>query len=175
LVVFPVQWDVFHLIKNWNWVTKIIDRNNKSGKVGNETLGEADLLINGRMNGLHVIHCIDAGNAALKYLVGHRSIKVNEIITPCARDPEIFAGDRLAPAQENLHTVCLWWLALLKSEKKKDKGYVVQTNCHTSTGQSHGFHFCIAPTIILIVFLLLSFIYPVYSMEYDDHQRQINL
>jgi hypothetical protein len=42
LVVFPVQWDVFHLIKNRNWVTKIIDRNNKSGKVaGNEALGKA--------------------------------------------------------------------------------------------------------------------------------------
>jgi hypothetical protein len=42
LVVFPVQWDFFHLIKNRNWVTKIIDRNNKSGKVaGNEALGKA--------------------------------------------------------------------------------------------------------------------------------------
>jgi hypothetical protein len=27
------------------------------------------------------MHCIDAGNAALKYLVDHRSIKVKEIIT----------------------------------------------------------------------------------------------
>jgi hypothetical protein len=33
------------------------------------------------MKGLHVIHCIDAGNAALKYIVGHRPIKVNKIIT----------------------------------------------------------------------------------------------
>ncbi len=54
---------------------KNIDRNNKSGKLENETLGKPYLLINGRMKGLHVIH------AALKYLVGHRSIKVKEIIT----------------------------------------------------------------------------------------------
>jgi hypothetical protein len=36
---------------------------------------------NGRMKGLHVINCIDAGNAAFKYLVGYLSIKVKEIIT----------------------------------------------------------------------------------------------
>jgi hypothetical protein len=33
------------------------------------------------MKGFNVMHCIYAGNAALKYLVGHRSIKVKEIIT----------------------------------------------------------------------------------------------
>jgi hypothetical protein len=51
---------------------KKVDRNNKSGKVENETLAKPYLLINGRIKGLHVIHCIDAGNAALKYLVGHK-------------------------------------------------------------------------------------------------------
>jgi hypothetical protein len=39
------------------------------------------LLINGRIKGLHVIHCTDAGNEALKYLAGHRSIKEKEINT----------------------------------------------------------------------------------------------
>jgi hypothetical protein len=33
------------------------------------------------MKGLHVIHSIDAANAALKCLVGHRSKRVKEIIT----------------------------------------------------------------------------------------------
>jgi hypothetical protein len=47
-------------------------KNYKSGKVENETLGKPELLINGRMKGLQVIHCIDAGNAVLRYLVGHR-------------------------------------------------------------------------------------------------------
>jgi hypothetical protein len=37
-----------------------------------------NFFINGRIK---VLHCIDAANAALKYLVGHKSIKVNEIIT----------------------------------------------------------------------------------------------
>jgi hypothetical protein len=39
-------------------------------------MGKPKFSINGRMEGLHVI-----GNASLKYLVGHRSIKVEEIIT----------------------------------------------------------------------------------------------
>jgi hypothetical protein len=55
---------------------KNIDRNNKSGKVENEILGET------RIKVLHLVHCIDEGNAAKTYLVGHRSIKVkDEIIT----------------------------------------------------------------------------------------------
>ncbi len=41
-----------------------------SGKIENQTLGKPKLLINGRLKGLNVIHCIGAGNAALKYLVG---------------------------------------------------------------------------------------------------------
>jgi hypothetical protein len=56
------------------------------------------------------MHCIDAGNAALKYLVGHRSIKVKEIITLTAGsdDPEIVADDRLQHLNKNnLHTVWL--------------------------------------------------------------------
>jgi hypothetical protein len=46
-----VQWDAFHLNKNIKWVTKNIDRNNKSGNVENETLGKPSLLTNGRMKG----------------------------------------------------------------------------------------------------------------------------
>jgi hypothetical protein len=42
---------------------------------------KTQLLTNGKMKGFNVMHCIYAGNAALKYLVGHRSIKVKEIIT----------------------------------------------------------------------------------------------
>jgi hypothetical protein len=57
---------------------KKILTDNKSGKVEKEALG---LLIDGRTKGLHVIHCIDAGNATLKYLVGYRSINIEEIIT----------------------------------------------------------------------------------------------
>jgi hypothetical protein len=38
-------------------------------------MGKPKFSINGRMEGLHVI-----GNAALKYLVGNRSIKVEETI-----------------------------------------------------------------------------------------------
>jgi hypothetical protein len=36
------------------------------------------LLISERMKDLNVIHCIDAGKAALKCIVGHRLIKVEE-------------------------------------------------------------------------------------------------
>jgi hypothetical protein len=39
------------------------------------------VLINGIIKGLHVILCIDAGNAALKYLACNRSIEVKEYIT----------------------------------------------------------------------------------------------
>jgi hypothetical protein len=46
------------------------------------------------------------------------------------------AGDRLRPAQEKL-AYCVVMMAGLKSAKK-EKGYIVQTNCHaSSTGQSH--------------------------------------
>jgi hypothetical protein len=48
------------------------------------------LLINGIIKGLHVKHCIDAGNAKLKYLVGHRSIKEKGNHYP---NPEIVADD----------------------------------------------------------------------------------
>ena len=64
------------------------------------------------MKSLHVIHCIDAGNAALKYLVGHRSIKVRKIITQ--------QGEKLTQAQEKL-ACCMVMMAGsgLKSAKKK--------------------------------------------------------
>jgi hypothetical protein len=62
------------------------------------------LLINGRISGLHAIHCIDAGNATFKYVAGHRK-KSNENHYPID-DPEIVAGDRLlTPEQENLQIV----------------------------------------------------------------------
>jgi hypothetical protein len=44
---------------------------------------------------LHIIHCIDAGNAALKYLEGHRPIKVKEIISHYPSDDlQIVVHDR---------------------------------------------------------------------------------
>jgi hypothetical protein len=46
----------------------------------------------------------------------------------------------LTPGQhlekQNLHIVWLRWLALASNLQKGKKGYIVQTNCHASTGQS---------------------------------------
>jgi hypothetical protein len=52
----PMQLDAFYLNKIENGLQKNIDRNNKSGKVENKTLGKPYLLINGRISGLHVLH-----------------------------------------------------------------------------------------------------------------------
>jgi hypothetical protein len=68
---------------------------------------------------LHVINCIDAGIAALKCLVGYRSNKSNENYYPID-DPEIVAGDRLAPTQEKLaYCVVMMAVSGLKSAKQE--------------------------------------------------------
>ncbi len=75
------------------------------------------------------MHCIDAGNAALKYLVGHY---------PSPSDyPEIVAGDRSTPAQEKLAYSVVMMAGSGLKPAITETGYVVQTNCHASTGQSH--------------------------------------
>jgi hypothetical protein len=81
------------------------------------------LLINGRIQGLHVIQCIDAGNTALRYLVGHRSIKIKEIIIHYpSDDPDIVADGRLTPAQEKLANCVVMIVGSgLKSAKKEKK------------------------------------------------------
>jgi hypothetical protein len=83
------------------------------------------------MKGLHVIHCIDAGNAALRHLVGHRAMKVlKKIILPSDDPDEIVADDRLTSAQEKL-AYCEVMMADsgLKSAKKKRKRlHIVLTN-----------------------------------------------
>jgi hypothetical protein len=74
---------------------------------------------NGRMKGFNAIHCIYAGNEALKYLVGHRSLKVKEIITKTMFLRWLLM---ITPAQEKLEC-CMVMMAGsgLKSEKKKKK------------------------------------------------------
>jgi hypothetical protein len=64
-----------------NGLRKDTDRNNKSGKFENETLGK--LIVNKweNLRFIHVIHCIDGGYETLKHLAGHAGIKVKEIIT----------------------------------------------------------------------------------------------
>jgi hypothetical protein len=77
------------------------------------------------MKGLHVINCIDAGKAAFKYVVGHRSIKVKEIITLEAMILRLLRVT-LTPAQANLHIVCCVVIMAgsgLKSAKK-EKGCI---------------------------------------------------
>ena len=77
-----MQWDAFYLKKKIeNGLRKHTDRNNKSGKFENETLGK--LIVNKweNLRFIHVIHCIDGGYETLKHLAGHAGIKVTKIIT----------------------------------------------------------------------------------------------
>jgi hypothetical protein len=76
-----MQWDVFYLNKNRKWVTKetLTETITSQGKLKmRHCWVNPNFFINGRIK---VLHCIDAANAALKYLVGHKSIKVKKIIT----------------------------------------------------------------------------------------------
>jgi hypothetical protein len=77
------------------------------------------LLINGRISGLNLTHCIDASHASFKYLAGHRK-KSNKNHYPID-DPEIVTGDRLlTPAQEKLaNCVVMMAGSGLKSAKRK--------------------------------------------------------
>ncbi len=121
------------------------------------------------------MHCIVAGNAALKYLAGHRSIKVKENHYP-SDDPETVADDRLTLAQEKL-AYCVVMMAdsgLKSAKKRKRLAYILQnklpcinraikwqmpgTNIFTNLElfcSSHNHSICI-----------LSFINPLISMEY---------
>jgi hypothetical protein len=103
----PIKRDAVYLNKNRKWVTKKYWQNNKPGKVENEALGIPKLLIDGRIKGLHVIHCIDAGNEALRYLVGHRSIIIEEIIT-LAMILRLLLMTCEHLHKLNLHIVWLW-------------------------------------------------------------------
>jgi hypothetical protein len=81
-------------------------------------------LINRRIRGLRGIHCIDAGNVALKCVVSHRSIKVKEIYLYPSDDHEIVADNRLTPAQEKLAD-CVVMMGLWPQICKTGKGYIV--------------------------------------------------
>jgi hypothetical protein len=39
--------------------------------------------------------------------------------------------------KQNFHIVWLRWLVLASNMQKRKKGYIVQTNCHASTGGIH--------------------------------------
>jgi hypothetical protein len=58
------------------------------------------LLKNGRIQGLHVMHCVRM--QVMQHY--NRSIKVTKNHYP-SDDPEIVAGDRLTPHKKNFHIV----------------------------------------------------------------------
>jgi hypothetical protein len=72
------------------------------------------------MKDLREIHCTDAGNAALKYIVGNRSIKVKEIYLYPSDDHETVVDDRLTPAEELAYCVVMMALSGLKSAKQEN-------------------------------------------------------
>jgi hypothetical protein len=52
------------------------------------------LLINGSIQGLNVIHCIDAGSATIKYLAGGGHAGISNQKNYLSGDAEIFGDDR---------------------------------------------------------------------------------
>jgi hypothetical protein len=71
--------------------------------------------------------CIDASHASFKYLVGNRSIKVNEIITPQTMILRLL----LVTGYQHLHKKnCTLFVVMMAGSglksAKKENGYIVQ-------------------------------------------------
>jgi hypothetical protein len=130
------------------------------------------------LHAYYALLCIDASNAALKYLACKRSIEVKEIITQA-----MWSWDccwyRLTPAQENLHILWLGWLALASNLQKWNRLHSTkQTGMHWQGGLA-----CASQELTFHTFgtgllsshnhsiCVLNFIYPLNSMEYDDYQK----
>jgi hypothetical protein len=71
-----MQWDAVYLNEKRKIGYKKYSQKQQVRESWKQDMVKPKFSINGRMEGLHVI-----GNAALKYLVGNRSIKVEETIT----------------------------------------------------------------------------------------------